>query len=116
MRQLEQAAATYQDSRQCLWEAMTYWRMANACLAAGRPAQAARTGRRGPRLLHGPNGQWARANALTVLGRALRRTGHADRARVCRQQALETYEALGSPEAPAVRQLLPTGTGGLPAS
>ncbi|MFK8844994.1 BTAD domain-containing putative transcriptional regulator [Streptomyces sp. Ac-502] len=109
LRQLDQAVPIYQDSRQCLWEAMTYWRMAEAHLAADRPAQAAGRAEEALAILHGPNGRWARANALTVLGHALGRTGHPDRARVCWQKALETYEALCSPEAPAVRQLLPTG-------
>ncbi|KAA6223613.1 AfsR family transcriptional regulator [Streptomyces albofaciens JCM 4342] len=107
LRHLGRAVAIYQDSRQCLWEAMTYWRMAEAHLAAGRPAQAAGRAEEALAILHGPSGRWARANALTVLGHALRRTGHADRARVCWQEALETYEELGSPEAPAVRRLLP---------
>ncbi|MFI2238112.1 AfsR/SARP family transcriptional regulator [Streptomyces chrestomyceticus] len=106
LRQLEHAAVIYQDSRQCLWEAMTYWRMAEAHLAADRPAQAARRAEEALAILHGPNGRWARANTLTVLGHALRQTGHADRAQVCWQEALETYETLGSPEAPAVRRLL----------
>ncbi|OKH98925.1 regulator [Streptomyces sp. CB02923] len=108
LRQLEQAVPIYQDNRQCLWEAMAYWRMAESQLAAGRPAQAAGLAEEALAILHGPSGQWARANALTVLGHALRRTGHADRGRVCWQKALETYEALDSPEAPTVRRLLST--------
>ncbi|MFD7663703.1 BTAD domain-containing putative transcriptional regulator [Streptomyces sp. NPDC059788] len=108
IRQLEQAVPIYQDSRQCLWEAMTYWRMAEAQLAADRPAQAAGRAEEALAILQGPSGQWARANALTVLGHALQQTGHTDRARVCWQKALQTYEALGSPQAPAVRRLLPT--------
>ncbi|RSO22259.1 AfsR family transcriptional regulator [Streptomyces sp. WAC 06725] len=107
LQQFEQAVVIFQDSRQCLWEAMTYWRMAEAHLAADRPAQAAGRAEEALAILQGPSGQWARANALTALGHALRRTGHADRARVCWHKALETYETLGSPEAAAVRRLLP---------
>ncbi|WP_206506107.1 AfsR/SARP family transcriptional regulator [Streptomyces chrestomyceticus] len=106
LRQLRHAAVIYQDSRQCLWEAMTYWRMAEAHLAADRPAQAAERAEEALAILHGPSGRWARANTLTVLGHALRQTGHADRAQACWQEALQTYETLGSPEAPAVRRLL----------
>ncbi|MFH8404073.1 tetratricopeptide repeat protein [Streptomyces sp. NPDC018019] len=91
---------------------MTYWRMAEAHLSAGRPAQAAKLAETALAILHGPSGQWARANALTVLGQALRQTGHADRASRCWQEALEICEELGSREAPGVRKLLSSNQAG----
>ncbi|MGP3949297.1 BTAD domain-containing putative transcriptional regulator [Streptomyces sp. 7N604] len=106
MHQLTEALAIFRDSRQRLWEGMTYFRLAEVHLAAQRPAQAAVHAEQSLSVLRGIGGEWRRANALTVLGQALSGVGHADRARACWQDALAVYEQLGSPEADEVRRLL----------
>ena len=57
-------------------------------------------------MLRGIGGDWRRGNVLTVLGRALSTVGQTVRAEVCWREALEIYEALGSPEAAEVQALL----------
>ncbi|MFH9423951.1 BTAD domain-containing putative transcriptional regulator [Streptomyces sp. NPDC017529] len=106
LEQLDQVLRIFRHSRYRLWEAMTYWRMAEIHLAAGRPTQAAGLAEQALATSRGTGSTWVRANALIVLGRALRRTRHADRARACWEEALAIHEQLGSPEVADVRALL----------
>ncbi|MGW5479131.1 AfsR/SARP family transcriptional regulator [Streptomyces sp. NPDC004008] len=104
--QLHAALKVFHDSRQRLWEGMTLLRLAEMDLAAQRPAQASTNAEAALTVLRGIGGEWRRGNVLTVLGRALSGIGQSGRAQVCWQEALATYEALGSPEAETVRALL----------
>ncbi|WP_328538213.1 AfsR/SARP family transcriptional regulator [Streptomyces sp. NBC_00344] len=105
LKELSKALEVFQENRQRLWEGSTHFRIAEAHLAAGRPAQAA------PRAeqalaLRVIGGDWMRGNVLTVLGRALEELGQSDRARACWREALAIYEQSGAAEADDVRRLL----------
>ncbi|WP_031509358.1 AfsR/SARP family transcriptional regulator [Streptomyces megasporus] len=103
--QLARALTAFHESRQPLWEGVTHFRLAEAHLQAGRPAQAA-THAEQALALRGIGGEWRRGTVLTVLGRALDALGQTDRARACWQDALKIFDALESPEAVEVRELL----------
>lgn len=109
---LQQALRVFRDSRQRLWEGMTLFRLAEADLAAHKPARAAANSELALTVLRGIGGEWRRGNVLTVLGRALHGIGQLDRAQVCWKDALGIFESLGAPEADAVKGLLgqPTPT------
>ncbi|MCO4698837.1 tetratricopeptide repeat protein [Streptomyces sp. RO-S4] len=103
--QLDEALCIFAENRQSLWEGTTHYRIAEVHLRAGRPARAARHAEQA--LAIGCiGGDWMRANALTVLGRALDTLDHADRARACWREALALYDETGSAEAAQVRRLL----------
>lgn len=106
LEQLAQALPIYQSHRHRLWEAMTYWRMAQVHLTAGRPTRAAALVEQALATARGTGNRWVRANALSTLGCTLQCTGHLDRAHACWQEAVAIYEELGSPEAADVRALL----------
>ncbi|KOU77722.1 regulator [Streptomyces sp. MMG1533] len=103
---LQEALTVFRDSRQRLWEGMSLFRLAEVDLADRRPAQAASNAETALTVLRGIGGDWRRANVLVVLGHALSGIGHLGRAQVCWRDALEVFEALGAPEAEAVRSLL----------
>ncbi|MEU6774014.1 BTAD domain-containing putative transcriptional regulator [Streptomyces sp. NPDC046759] len=102
----QEALQVFRESRQRLWEGMTLFRLAELDLATGRHAQASVNAEAALAVLRGIGGEWRRGNVLTVLGRALHGIGQPGRAQVCWQEALSIHEALGSPEAAAVRALL----------
>ncbi|MGW4434324.1 BTAD domain-containing putative transcriptional regulator [Streptomyces sp. NPDC004596] len=105
LEQLEKALHIFLESRQRLWEGTTHFRIAQVHLAARRPAQAAQHAEQA--LAIGCiGGDWMRANALTILGKALEALGQPDRARACWLDALRIYEATASSEADEVRALL----------
>nr|WP_317619755.1 BTAD domain-containing putative transcriptional regulator [Streptomyces akebiae] len=105
LEQLDAALRIFTENRQRLWEGTTHFRVAQVHLAARRPAQAARHAEQA--LSIGCiGGDWMRANALTLLGRALMALGQSDRARACWREALTMYEQSGSSEAAEVRGLL----------
>ncbi|MCF3169212.1 MULTISPECIES: BTAD domain-containing putative transcriptional regulator [Streptomyces] len=106
--QLHTALDVFRDSRQRLWEGMTIFRLAEVDLAAAFPARAATKAEQALAVLRGIGGEWRRGNVLTVLGRALSEIGQPGRAHVCWREALDIYEAHGSTEADAVRELLAT--------
>ncbi|OKH99234.1 regulator [Streptomyces sp. CB02923] len=106
LAELDRALTVFRDYRHRFWEALTYWRMAEIHLTAGRPTRAAGLVEQALATAHGTGNSWVRANALSTLGHALHRTDHPDRARACWQEALAIYEQLGSPEATDVRELL----------
>jgi tetratricopeptide (TPR) repeat protein len=103
---LREALGIFQQSRQRLWEGMAYFRLGEVSLAANRPAQTAMLAEQSIAILRSVGGPWRRANALTLLGRALDAIGHQRRAQACWHEALEQYELLEAPEADAVRELL----------
>jgi DNA-binding SARP family transcriptional activator len=103
--QFTAALHSFRSSRQRLWEGFTFFRMAEARLAMGEPAEAATLAEQALAQMRDSGGPW-RANALTVLGRALDAIGHSGRARACWEQALDVFEAQDSSEAPVVRNLL----------
>lgn len=105
-RNFQQALDIFQHSRQRLWEGMAYFRLGEVQLVAHRPAQASRPGGTGPGHPAERRGAWRRANALTLLGRALDSIGQQRRAQACWREALEQYESLGASEAEAVHDLL----------
>ncbi|PJN34619.1 AfsR family transcriptional regulator [Streptomyces sp. CB02959] len=104
--QLGGALAIFQDNRQRFWEGMTFFRLGEVNLENDHPAQAANHAEQALAALRGVGGEWWRANALTLLGRALNAIGHTGRARVCWQEALPVYEKLGAPEGREVQSLL----------
>ncbi|WP_216870217.1 BTAD domain-containing putative transcriptional regulator [Streptomyces brasiliscabiei] len=105
LEQLDAALRIFTESRQRLWEGTTHFRVAQVHLAAHRPAQAAQHAEQA--LAIGCiGGDWMRANALTLLGRALVALGQSDRARACWREALTMYERNGSSESDEVRGLL----------
>ncbi|MDH6518395.1 DNA-binding SARP family transcriptional activator [Streptomyces sp. SAI-135] len=103
---LQEALTVFQDSRQRLWEGMSMFRLAEADLAARRPAQAASNAETALTVLRGIGGDWRRANVLVVLGHALSGIGQPGRSQVCWREALDLFEALDAPEADSVRALL----------
>ncbi|MFI0812483.1 AfsR/SARP family transcriptional regulator [Streptomyces echinatus] len=105
LEQLDRALQIFTESRQRLWEGTTHFRITQVHLVARRPAQAAQHAEQA--LAIGCiGGDWMRANALTILGKALEALGQPDRARACWLDALRIYEATGSSEAGEVRRLL----------
>ncbi|MFD1828604.1 BTAD domain-containing putative transcriptional regulator [Streptomyces desertarenae] len=105
LEQFDGALGLFRASRQPLWEGVTHLRMAEAHLAAHRPAQAA-THAEQALALRGIGGEWRRGTVLMVLGRALDALGQTDRARACWQDALGIFDSLGSPEAEEAREVL----------
>ncbi|MDG9702698.1 BTAD domain-containing putative transcriptional regulator [Streptomyces sp. DH37] len=105
--ELNRALALFHESRQPLWEGVTHLRLAEAHLAARRPAQAA-THAEQALALRGIGGEWRRGTVLMALGRALDALGQTDRARACWRDALTIFDALGSLEADEARKLLPS--------
>ncbi|MFJ2649000.1 BTAD domain-containing putative transcriptional regulator [Streptomyces sp. NPDC087420] len=105
LEQLNEALVTFRKNRQRLWEGTTYFRMAEAHLAAGQQAQAAQNAEQA--LAFGCiGGDHTRARVLTVLGRALKSIGENDRARVCWREALALVADETAPEAVEVSGLL----------
>ncbi|MFF4297223.1 BTAD domain-containing putative transcriptional regulator [Streptomyces vinaceus] len=103
--QLTEALSLFHDNGQPLWEGVTHFRLAVAHLAAHRPTLAAAHAEQAI-ALRGIGGEWRRATVLTVLGKALRRLGQQDRARVCWQDAESIFAQLGSAELAEVQALL----------
>ncbi|MGP3990608.1 AfsR/SARP family transcriptional regulator [Streptomyces sp. 3N207] len=101
-----EALDIFQHSRQRLWEGMAYFRLGEVQLAGEQPAQAAVLAEQAIAILRSVGGPWRRANALTLLGRALEAIGQHRRAQACWREALEQYENLRTPEAATVRELL----------
>ncbi|MFI7099885.1 BTAD domain-containing putative transcriptional regulator [Streptomyces sp. NPDC050161] len=104
--QLAAALAIFQDSRQRFWEGMTYLRMAEVDLAAGRPTSAANYAEQALTALRGIGGGRWRADALTTLGHALSQIGHTGRAKVCWQEVMSLREQLGLPADTGVHHLI----------
>ncbi|WP_330296991.1 AfsR/SARP family transcriptional regulator [Streptomyces sp. NBC_00503] len=103
--QLTAALALFHDNRQPLWEGITHFRLAEVHLSAGRATLAAAHAEQAV-ALRVMGGEWRRACVLMVLGRALRRLGQRDRARVCWRDAEVVFVQLGSSELGEVRALL----------
>ncbi|TDC77825.1 AfsR/SARP family transcriptional regulator [Streptomyces hainanensis] len=106
MQQLTLGLATFTSHRQRLWEGMTLFRMAEVHLGTDQPAEAARLAEQALAQLRDVGGDFRRADILTLLGHALSAIGQTGRAHACWEQALATYEELGSRTATTVRNLL----------
>ncbi|MER7051763.1 BTAD domain-containing putative transcriptional regulator [Streptomyces sp. NPDC000351] len=105
LNQFNEALTIFVDHRQRLWEGTTHFRVAEAHIAAHRPAQAAQHAEQA--LVIGCiGGDRMRGNVLTLLGRSLSALGQADRARACWREALKLYEENSASEADEVRTLL----------
>jgi tetratricopeptide (TPR) repeat protein len=108
LEELHTALNLFEANRQRLWEGTTHFRIAQAHLAAGRPAQAAQHAEQA--LAMGCiGGDRTRGNTLITLGRALEGLGQADRARACWREALLLLEESGAAEAEEAQQLLTSG-------
>lgn len=103
---LGEALAVFRNSRQRLWEGMSLFRLAEADIAAQRPAAAATNAETALTVLRGIGGEWRRGNVLVVLGQALNAIGHSGRAQVCWRESLDIFQTLGAPEAATVKALL----------
>lgn len=103
--QFGDALTVFVHHRQRLWEGTTHFRIAEAHLAARRPAPAAQHAEQS--LAIGCiGGDRMRGHVLTLLGRALEALGQVDRAQVCWREALRLFEENGAVEADQVRALL----------
>ncbi|MFD6189387.1 BTAD domain-containing putative transcriptional regulator [Streptomyces sp. NPDC060275] len=109
LRLLGEALEVFRGGRQLFWQSMTHYRMAEIQLAQGAPAVAAVAAEAALAPLDEVGGDVWRANALTLLGRALARLGQSGRAKSCWREALALYEELGSDEARDLRDLLHEG-------
>ncbi|QXE33374.1 tetratricopeptide repeat protein [Streptomyces sp. GMY02] len=108
---LLEAVDIFRGARHPFWEGMTRFRLAEAHLAADRPARAVSAAERALGLLGEVGGDWRRANVLTVLGKGLAGIGQTARAHACWTEALSTYRELASPETEEVTRLLATPLG-----
>ncbi|MEU2437709.1 BTAD domain-containing putative transcriptional regulator [Streptomyces rubradiris] len=116
LRLLGEALEVFRGGRQLFWQSMTHYRMAEIQLAQGAPAAAAASAEAALVPLAEVGGDVRRANALTLLGRALARLGQSGRAESCWREALALYEGLGADEARDLRDLLHEGAVSAPAS
>nr|WP_044954923.1 BTAD domain-containing putative transcriptional regulator [Streptomyces clavuligerus] len=105
LEQLLDAQDGFAANRQRLWEGTTQFRIAQAHLAAGRPAPAALHAEQAL-ALGCMGGDSIRGQVLITLGRALFALSQVDRARACWQEALALHEALAAVEVDEVRALL----------
>ncbi|MER7173561.1 AfsR/SARP family transcriptional regulator [Streptomyces mesophilus] len=105
LTQLTDALDVFGEMRQRLWEGSAHLRIAQAHLARRSPARAAQHAEQAL-ALGCIGGDWARANVLTTLGKALDSLGQSDRARACWREALALHEQAGASEAADVRALL----------
>ncbi|CAL9310317.1 BTAD domain-containing putative transcriptional regulator [Streptomyces sp. SudanB182_2057] len=116
LRLLGEALEVFRGGRQLFWQSMTHYRMAEIQLAQDAPAAAAAAAEAALIPLDEVGGDVWRANALTLLGRALARLGQPGRAESCWREALALYEGLGADEARDLRDLLHEGAVSAPAS
>ncbi|MFI1678086.1 BTAD domain-containing putative transcriptional regulator [Streptomyces sp. NPDC020607] len=101
----DEALAIFRDHRQRLWEGTTHFRIAEAHLAADRPAQAAQHAEQALAIgLVG--GEPMRGTVLTVLGKALAALGQAGRATACWHEALSIFERAGTADAAPLRSFM----------
>ncbi|WAU85624.1 BTAD domain-containing putative transcriptional regulator [Streptomyces sp. Qhu-G9] len=106
LSQFSDALSVFGSHRQRLWEGTTNFRMAEAHLAARRPAQAAQHAEQAL-ALGCIGGDRMQGIVLTLLGRALTMLGQVDRARACWREALNLLEQNGGAvQAEEVRALL----------
>ncbi|MEU7053439.1 AfsR/SARP family transcriptional regulator [Streptomyces eurythermus] len=116
LRLLGEALEVFRGGRLLFWQSMTHYRMAEIHLAQDAPAAAAASAEAALIPLDEVGGDVWRANALTLLGRALSRLGQSGRAESCWREALALYEELGADEARDLRDLLHEGAASAPAS
>ncbi|MYW44732.1 tetratricopeptide repeat protein [Streptomyces sp. SID161] len=103
---LHAARDVFGEHRQRVWEGLTCLRLAEAELAAERPAQAAELAEQALGHIGVTEGEQRRGTVLTVLGRALDALGQPDRARTCWQEALRIFEDRDAAGYEEVRGLL----------
>ncbi|MCL3996527.1 AfsR/SARP family transcriptional regulator [Streptomyces lavenduligriseus] len=116
LRLLGEALEVFRGGRLLFWQSMTHYRMAEIHLAQDAPAAAAASAEAALIPLDEVGGDVWRANALTLLGRALSRLGQSGRAESCWREALALYEELGADEVRDLRDLLHEGAASAPAS
>ncbi|MGW1506977.1 BTAD domain-containing putative transcriptional regulator [Streptomyces mirabilis] len=109
LSQFSEALAIFSNHRQRLWEGTTHFRIAEAHLAARRPAQAAAHAEQAL-ALRCIGGDPMRGNVLTLLGHALAALRQADRAKACWHEALRLFEQTGSSEATELRAFIERGS------
>ncbi|MGW1055308.1 BTAD domain-containing putative transcriptional regulator [Streptomyces sp. NPDC002521] len=109
LSQFSEALAIFSNHRQWLWEGTTHFRIAEAHLAARRPALAAQHAEQAL-ALRCIGGDPMRGNVLTLLGHGLAALGQADRAKACWHEALSLFEQTGSPGAAELRAFIERGS------
>ncbi|OIV38136.1 AfsR family transcriptional regulator [Mangrovactinospora gilvigrisea] len=107
---LRTALDLFRLTRQRLWEGMTVFRMAEIHASSEDDRTAVELAEQALVLLKEIGGDWRRGLVLALLGDALHRLGHADRARACRTDALRVFDELGAAEADDVRAALAAAT------
>ncbi|MFE6776447.1 SAV_2336 N-terminal domain-related protein [Streptomyces sp. NPDC057676] len=113
---LQGALDLFADAGLPLAEAGTRARLAEARLAVGDTTAATELADQAATAFGRHGGDWRRADALVVLGRALARQGRLREAGECWSTARDHYHALGLREARTVTELLADLTAGDPTS
>ncbi|MEU1047069.1 BTAD domain-containing putative transcriptional regulator [Streptomyces sp. NPDC005897] len=103
---LNESRELFREARHRFWEGQTHSRLAEVDLADQRPRDAAAHAEQALAALSTLGRPLSRANALTVLGRALNAMGETDRARACWRDALALYDEREPAGSQEVRDLL----------
>ncbi|GAA2123844.1 AfsR/SARP family transcriptional regulator [Streptomyces synnematoformans] len=106
--ELDAALKLFRENRMHLWCGMTRFRMAEAHLAAQRPAEAAKLAEKALSQLRGIGGDWHRGVVLTLLARTLLLMDQRGRARACCTEALALLQKADFAEVAEVSALLAT--------
>ncbi|WEV25185.1 BTAD domain-containing putative transcriptional regulator [Streptomyces sp. 71268] len=103
---LQRALDLFAGAGRYVAEASTRARIAEARLATGDAGTAVELANQAVATFDRHGGDWRRADALVVLGRAMRRQGRPRGAVTCWVQAFDVYQTLGAREADTVADLL----------
>ncbi|MFF5717772.1 BTAD domain-containing putative transcriptional regulator [Streptomyces buecherae] len=103
---LQRALDLFAGAGRYVAEASTRARAAEARLAIGDAGTAVELANRAVATFDRHGGDWRRADALVILGRAMLRQGRSSGAVTCWTQAFDVYHTLGAREADTVADLL----------
>jgi tetratricopeptide (TPR) repeat protein len=106
LARLTEALEIFREAGQHVWESRTLSRLAEVHLTAHRWQESATVAEQSLVVLRKLGDEQRTADALTLLGHALRGMGQLPRADAYWQEALDLYTALGASEALQVRRLL----------
>ncbi|GAA4673945.1 BTAD domain-containing putative transcriptional regulator [Streptomyces youssoufiensis] len=103
---LQRALDLFAGAGRYVAEASTRARAAEARLAIGDASTAVELANQAVATFDRHGGDWRRADALVILGRAMLRQGRSSGAMTCWMQAFDVYHTLGAREADTVADLL----------